>query len=322
MSAPRIVVVGSLNMDLVVSAERMPLVGETIEGKEIHYIPGGKGANQAVGCARLGADTAMIGAVGDDGFGAQLLDALVREGIDAGAVARLAGTSTGTATILHTPQDNCIVIVPGANGLVTPEAVEAQRRLIEAADLVLAQLEIPLPAVERALAIARAAGVATVLNPAPARALPDELVRLADWMTPNETEFAALYGSPLAAPDDAVSDDAVSDDGAPDVPLDALERAIIDWQERRGCRLVVTLGGRGAALVEDGRLHVVPAPKVTPVDTTGAGDCLNAAFSVRLASGRPPLEALGYAVRAASVSVTRFGAQAGMPTPDEVEALK
>ena len=305
MRKPRIVVVGSLNMDLVVSADRMPLVGETIEGKEIHYIPGGKGANQSVGCARLGAETAMIGAVGDDGFGGQLIDALTRAGVDVSAVARVVGTPTGTATILHTPADNCIVIVPGANGRVTPETVEAHRGLIEAADLVLVQLEIPLPAVERALAAARGAGVATVLNPAPARQLPDEIVRLADWMTPNETEFAALCGSPGAELDDA-----------------ALERAMRDWQIKHGGRLIVTLGSRGAGILEEGRLVVAPAPKVTPVDTTGAGDCLNAAFSVRLASGDRPRDALAYAVRAASVSVTRFGPQNGMPTPAEVEALK
>ncbi|HZG57185.1 ribokinase [Paenibacillus sp.] len=301
MSAPRIVVVGSLNMDLVVSASRMPLVGETIEGEAIHYIPGGKGANQAVGCGRLGADAAMIGAVGDDVFAGQLIAGLEDAGVAAVAVARLDRTATGTATILHTPEDNCIVIVPGANGRVTPETVESHRALIERADLLLAQLEIPLAAVERALSVARSAGVTTVLNPAPARALPDSLIRLADWMTPNETEFAALSGETIAVDDDA-----------------ALERAMARWEAAHGNRLVVTLGSRGAAFLEDGRLRVVPAPKVKPVDTTGAGDCLNAAFGYGLASGWPPAKALAFGVRAASLSVTRFGAQAGMPTLAEV----
>jgi len=302
MRRPNIVVVGSLNMDLVVSSSRMPQIGETIEGEAIHYIPGGKGANQAVGCAKLGANVAMVGAVGDDAFGTQLLEGLARAGARTDAVERLPGTPTGTATILHTREDNCIVIVPGANGRATPDTVERSRAAIEAADLLLVQLEIPLPAVERALAIARAAGVTTVLNPAPARKLPDELLALADWVTPNETEFEALSG-------ETASDDA------------SLAAAIERWEARYGHRLLVTLGSRGAGTVEAGRLRVASAPKVTPVDTTGAGDCLNAAFGYGLASGRTAQDALAFAVRAASLSVTRFGAQAGMPTREEVEAF-
>ncbi|TLS49602.1 ribokinase [Paenibacillus antri] len=305
MKTPNIVVVGSLNMDLVVSSRRMPRVGETIEGEAIHYIPGGKGANQAVGCGKLGANVAMIGAVGDDAFGSQLIDGLGQAGVKTDAVARLPGVPTGTATILHTPEDNCIVIVPGANAHVSPDAIERSRAIIEAADLLLVQLENPLPAVERALAIARAAGVAAILNPAPAKALPDELIALADWVTPNETEFAALVGESDAG---AVQDDA------------SLAAAIERWEARYGNRLVVTLGSRGAATALDGRLVVAPAPRVTPVDTTGAGDCLNAAFAFGIASGQPAEDALAFAVRAASLSVTRFGAQAGMPTRAEVEA--
>ncbi|HZG55835.1 ribokinase [Paenibacillus sp.] len=301
MKTPNLVVVGSLNMDLVVSSSRMPLVGETIEGEAIHYIPGGKGANQAVGCARLGASVTMVGAAGDDAFGAQLIDALAQAGARTDRIARLPGVPTGTATILHTPADNCIVIVPGANGQVTPDMIEASREAIQAADALLVQLEVPLPSVERALRIAREAGVTTILNPAPAKPLPDAILALADWVTPNETEFAALGGG--AAEDDA-----------------SLAAAIERWEARYGHRLVVTLGSRGAATVEGGRLRVAPAPKVTPVDTTGAGDCLNAAFAFALASGRPAEDALEFAVRAASLSVTRFGAQAGMPTLPEAEA--
>jgi ribokinase len=301
MKTPNLVVVGSLNMDLVVSSSRMPRVGETIEGEAIHYIPGGKGANQAVGCAKLGANATMIGAIGDDAFGAQLIDALALAGAKTERIARLPGVPTGTATILHTPEDNCIVIVPGANGQLTPESIEASRGAIETADALLVQLEVPLPTVERALRIAREAGVATILNPAPAKPLTEAILSLADWVTPNETEFAALSGE---TPEDDAS----------------LAAAIERWEARYGNRIVVTLGGRGAATVEDGRLRIAPAPKVKPVDTTGAGDCLNAAFAFALAAGRPIEDALAFAVRAASLSVTRFGAQAGMPTTAEVEA--
>jgi len=302
MRTPNIVVVGSMNMDLVVSTGRMPLIGETIEGDAIHYIPGGKGANQAVGCARLGAAVTMVGAVGDDLFGEQLVAEARQAGVETGAIERLPGVPTGTATILHLPQDNCIVIVPGANGQVTADMVERSGDVIAAADLLLVQLELPLPAVQRALEIAAAAGVRTVLNPAPAKELPDGLLALAGWVTPNETEFAAMCGETFA--DDAV-----------------LAAAMTRWESAHsGQQLLVTLGSRGAATVEAGRLAIAAAPQVTPVDTTGAGDCLNAAFCVGLASGWSADAALAYAVRAASLSVTRFGAQAGMPTLAEMEA--
>jgi ribokinase len=300
MKQPHIVVVGSLNMDLVVSSSRMPLVGETIQGDSIHYIPGGKGANQAVGCARLGARVTMIGAVGDDAFGRQIVREMEEKGVSPAAIARLEGTPTGTATILHTPEDNCIVIVPGANGLVTPEMVEASRTLIASADLVLVQLEVPLESVEHALRIAREAGVVTVLNPAPAQPLSDELLALADWVTPNETEFEALHGGGAFSSEARIAEE------------------IARWEARTGNRLLVTLGKRGACYLEGGQPRIVSAPTVVPVDTTGAGDCLNAAFSFGVASGHSVHDALSFAVRAASLSVTRFGAQAGMPTLQEV----
>ncbi|MDF2715642.1 MAG: ribokinase [Paenibacillus sp.] len=300
---PSIVVVGSLNMDIVLTMSRMPQVGETVAGQHIHYVPGGKGANQAVGCAKLGADTAMVGAVGGDSFGSQLLDNMSECGVHTEAVTVISQTATGTAAIFHTKEDNCIVVVPGANETVTPEYIERHRSLIQSADLVLLQLEIPIPAVRRALELAREAGVRTVLNPAPVHPDAEQVVALADVLTPNESEFALLCGQ------------------AADTE-EALRDQMRQWQQTHSQRLVVTRGKAGAAcLDEQGELHTIPSLPVEVVDTTGAGDTLNAALSVGLASGRGFREALEYAVKAASLSVRKFGAQGGMPTREEMERI-
>lgn len=295
---PRIVVVGSLNMDLVVTTPRLPFIGETIEGSAIHYVPGGKGANQAVACARLGANTQMIGAVGDDLFGADMLRALKETGVATEGIARLKQEASGTATILHTPNDNCIVIVPGANGRVTPELLQSNAEYIQSADLMLVQLEIPTETVWHALSLAKASGVRTILNPAPACLLPDELLKLCDYITPNETEFLMLNGK-----DTGIEGDEETWAGW-----------LRAWEEKYGSKVVLTRGSKGASYLEEGQMHTVSAPSVDVVDTTGAGDCLNGALGYALAQGKPLHEALVFAVKAASVSVTRFGAQAGMPT--------
>lgn len=301
MERPRIAVAGSLNMDLIVSASRMPQVGETIMGEQIHYIPGGKGANQAVGAARLGAEVEHIGAVGADAFGQEIVTGMRGFGVGVAAVASLSDTPTGIASITHTPEDNCIIVVPGANGKVTPERIEAAAQVIEQAQVLLVQLEIPLAAVERALSIARSAGVKTILNPAPAQQLPRELLQLADYVTPNETEFEQISGYGRAATEGELS------------------QQLRQWQQEYGNRLIVTRGKNGASLLMEGKLFTATAPRVKVVDTTGAGDCLNAAFAYGLASGWDEPTALKFAVRAASVSVTRFGAQAGMPVLEEVD---
>ncbi|MFD2613914.1 ribokinase [Paenibacillus gansuensis] len=299
---PKIAVVGSLNMDLVVSMERMPLTGETVQGRAFQTVPGGKGANQAAGCGRLGAAVEMIGAAGEDAFGGELVRSLQGFGVTTEGVSRIAGVSSGVATIYHTEDDNCIVVVPGANASCTAELVEAHADRIRSADLLLVQLEVPLPAVKRALELARGSGVITVLNPAPARELPAELVALADYITPNETEFELLTGGAAGT----------------EAELAARMRS---WQEATGCRVLVTRGSRGCSFLrEDGELATVPALKVEPVDTTGAGDTLNAALGVSLAAGVPLEEAVSFAVRAASLSVTKFGAQGGLPTLAEVRA--
>lgn len=302
MKRSTVVVVGSLNMDLVVTTQRMPLIGETVQGSAIHYIPGGKGANQAVGCAQLGAQTVMIGAVGDDLFGGQIIEQLQSFGLETNRIGRLAGESTGTATILHTKEDNCIVIVPGANGCMTADRIHAYKEDLAKAAVVLVQLEIPLDGVMQALELAKAAGAITVLNPAPAPSepLPKELLQLVDVLTPNETEFAAISGQ------------------SSDVTEEELAAQMLSWEETHGNRIVVTRGSEGCSYIEKGQFETVPTLKVEVIDTTGAGDCLNAALCCGLVAGHSFSESISYAVAASSLSVTKFGAQAGMPTEKEV----
>jgi len=302
MARPRIAVAGSLNMDLVVSADRMPRIGETVPGRHIDYIPGGKGANQAVGCARLGADVSLIGAVGTDAFGTEIVQALEREGIELSLVRRAGEAPTGMATIVRTPDDNCIIVVPGANAICTPEQIAGCRTLLGQVDALLVQLEIPTGTVAAAVEAAASQGARIILNPAPARRLPAELLRRITVLTPNETELEALTGAPVEQ-----------------LPPDGLARVLRAWEAEYGHRVIVTQGRRGCSFLEAGRLVNVPAPPAEAVDTTGAGDAFNAALAVALCGGRSLAEAAAFAVAAASLSVTRFGAQAGLPTLAEVE---
>ncbi len=281
-------------MDMVMSVNRMPKVGETLQGSAIHYMPGGKGANQAVACARLGAEVSMIGAVGQDLFGEQLLRNLLDNGIDISAVRYADEVPTGTATVLHTPEDNCIVVVSGANGQCVEEDIEKHRSLIEAADLLLVQLEIPLKTVEYALRIAREYGVLTVLNPAPAQPLSLELLHNADYVTPNETELMQMSGCEFQG-------------------LDELAALLSKWELRNQHRLILTRGEKGCAYLDNGELCTVPANKVSVVDTTGAGDAFNGGLCFGIASGWALGEAVAFAIKAAGKSVTKLGAQAGMP---------
>jgi ribokinase len=295
---PTIAVVGSFNMDLVVTLNRMPRMGETVAGEQIHYVPGGKGANQAVGCSRLGAYVNMIGALGDDMFGNEIARNMAVEGIDLRGVA-IGKIPTGTATILHTKDDNCIAVVPGANEQCTPEWVGAHEDLIREADALLVQLEVPLPSVYRAMEIARKASVPVVLNPAPARSLPEEMLRLSNYLTPNETEFEFLCGK---------------DTGAEDILL----KNMILWQTNYGHTLIVTRGKQGVAISNCSGIRTHEAPVMEVVDTTGAGDAFNAALCYGIACGWPIEQSAGFAVKAASLSVTKFGAQKGMPYMEEV----
>lgn len=306
MTPKRIVVVGSLNADLVVRLPRFPRPGETLPGESFAQFPGGKGANQACAAARLGAHVSMLGRVGTDAHGAWLCGSLAADGVDVDGVREDPTVATGVAVIaIDGAGQNQIVIVAGANGAFGAEALHADEARLHAADLVLLQLEIPLETVAAAAAAGRAARATVILDPAPARDLPDDLLAACDWLTPNESELAALVGRPVCA------------------LLDPEEAAAGARSLRaRGARnVIVKLGAHGALLVTGDEERFVPAVPVTAVDTTAAGDCFNAAFAVALGEGRPPFDAASFAAAAAAVSVTRAGAQPGMPTRADVMEL-
>ena len=301
-AAATVTVVGSYNTDLVFRAPRLPAPGETVLGRGLRSGPGGKGANQAIAAARLGARVALLGTIGEDAFGDAALALFRREGIDTRWLQRSATEPTGAAAILldETGQ-NAIVVAPGANAALTTARVQAAAPLLRGSRVVVAQLETPLEAVQEALAIARAAGVTTLLNPAPAQPLPAPLLSLADLLTPNESEAALLAGRPVRDPAGA----------------EAAARAL---QARGAATVIVTLGDQGALLVPPGApaLHV-PAPAVPVVDSTGAGDAFSGALAAALAEGLALPAAVRLAVRAGAFSVGRAGAADSMPTRAELE---
>ncbi|MFI6343933.1 ribokinase [Streptomyces sp. NPDC050560] len=285
---PRIVVLGSANMDLVAYAKVAPALGETVTGESFRTVAGGKGANQAVAAARAGGAVTMAGAVGDDAFGARLRAVLAEAGVDTGRL-RTTGTPTGTAHIVVDGEGrNAIVVVPGANGTVTGLA-EGDEAAIAAAGTLLLQLEVPLAGVLAGARAAREHGVRTVLTPAPAQPLPDELLARVDLLVPNEHEAAALAGveDPRAA-----------------------ARALLDLVPE----VVVTMGARGSLYLGRGlEPLVVPARPARAKDTTAAGDTFVGALAVALGEGRPMPDALAWATAAAALSVEREGASSSMP---------
>ena len=307
MKERTIAVVGSLNMDIVVSMPRLPRLGETMHGERVRYVPGGKGANQAYGLARLRAPVAMVGLLGTDAFGGRIREQLAEAGVMLEAVEMSDGHATGTAHIAHTPEDNCIVVVPGANAACDAAYVERHAATIRRAAVTVAQLEIPPAAVERAFAIAKEAGGMTVLNPAPAARLPESLLALTDYLTPNETEWAMLSGAPEAA-------DARGGREEDRRLADSLQA----WEAARRTKVIVTRGAAGCSFLADGQLATVPAPSVRVVDTTGAGDAFNAAFAYGLLLGKPLRDNCAFAVAAASRAVQVFGAQDGMPRLEDL----
>jgi len=298
----RVFVAGSINMYVVATAERHPSVGETVAGKEILYFPGGKGANQAVAAAKLGAGTALIGRLGKDAFGAELRTFFASQGVDLSLLRETAGAHTGTAIITLADADNTIVVVPGANGLVTPDDVAAVP--LAKGDIAVSQFEIPLPAINAFFARARTAGAMTILNPAPARLVDSELLALVDILVLNETELGLLAKAELREDDAATR-------------FVAAAKAL---QARHDQSICITLGKRGAVALIDGQTIVVPGRAVKAVDTTGAGDCFVGALAAQLARGALIRDALGYANAAASICVQRMGAAPSMPTAAEVAA--
>jgi ribokinase len=295
----RVVVVGSINMDLVVRAPRFPLAGETILGSGFRTIPGGKGANQAVAARRLGAEVAMIGRVGDDAFGVTLRQNLAAEGIRTDRLSADSTQATGVALItVDDSGENTIIVVPGANGRLTPADVEAAQAHITEADILLMQLEIPLDVVESAAQRARAGGTTVILNAAPAQPLPTGLLALVDYLVVNEVEAGLLAGSRAVPPAEAAR------------ALQAL-----------GARaVVVTLGPDGSLLIDQGGVSVTaPAFPVHAIDSTAAGDGFVGAFAVALAAGTSAAEALRWSNAVGALAVTRAGAQPSLPTRQEVE---
>jgi ribokinase len=302
-SNPRICVVGSSNIDLTFRTPRLPRPGETLTGQAFHLGYGGKGANQAVMAARLGAKVTMVTKIGGDVFGDGTRRNYQAEGIDTSYVLTDTEQPSGVAGIVvNDSAQNCIILAPGANSRLTPEDVRRAAAAIEAAGAVLCQLEIPLESTLEAFRIARAAGVRTILNPAPAQQLPEELLRLTDICVPNETELEQLTGLVTSE-------------------LKQVEMAAQQLRERGPRTVIVTLGERGALIVDGQGVERIAAVAVKPVDTTGAGDAFIGSLAVSLAEGRPQGDAVRIANAVAGFSVTRPGTQTSFPRREEAEAL-
>ncbi len=296
-----IVVVGSLNADLVVRSPRFPKPGETIQGEDLATIPGGKGANQAVAAARLGADVAMVGCVGADAFGSMLIENLKRNHVDTKRVLRDGSAATGTAIIVvDSNGENSIILSPGANGRIKSRDIE--QGALMGAKLLLLQFEIPMDAVVHAARLAKEQKVKVIVNPAPARDMPDELLKYTDYLLPNETELALLTGKDM---NDKAS-------------LEAAAQSLV----KRGVpNVIVTLGGRGALIVTRLRKKYVSSYKVRTVDTTGAGDAFIGGLAFALTNRKSLEDAVQYGCACGALATTKFGAQPSLPTAEEVKKL-
>ena len=300
----RVFVAGSINMDVVATADRHPKVGETVAGKEVHYFPGGKGANQAVAAAKLGASSTLIGRLGADAFGQQLRQFLSLQGVDLTLVKDTADVHTGTAVITIADADNTIVVVPGANARVSAEDVAVP--LLAKGDVAVSQFEIPQPTISAFFNRARTAGATTILNPAPALPCGRDLLDLVDILILNETELGLLAQAELHDTDEPVRF------------VEAVRR-LPTASDKIIC---VTLGKRGVLALIGGEPVLTPGRIVKAVDTTGAGDCFVGALAAQLANGKPIRDALEYANAAASICVQRMGAAPSMPTAAEVAAVR
>ncbi|MEN5313404.1 ribokinase [Pseudomonas koreensis] len=299
-----VVVIGSLNMDLVTRAPRLPKGGETLIGHSFATVSGGKGANQAVAAARLGAQVAMVGCVGNDDYGVQLRDALLAQQIDCQAVSTVEDSSGVALIVVDDNSQNAIVIVAGANGAMTPAVIDRFDAVLQAADVVICQLEIPDATVGHALKRARALGKTVILNPAPAsRPLPADWFAAIDYLIPNESEAAALSGLPVDS-------------------LDTAKSAASHLIAMGAGKVIITLGAQGSLFANGQGFEHFPAPKVKAVDTTAAGDTFVGGFAAALASGKSEAEAIRYGQIAAALSVTRAGAQPSIPTMSDVQAFK
>ncbi len=300
---PQIAIVGSINMDLVVRVERLPRAGETIHGNQLLQIPGGKGANQAVAVAQLGGRARMIGRVGDDGFGPTLVSALESHQVDTAFVTTTTGCSSGVAVIsVEQSGENSITIIGGANQRLTGEDVTDCEQAIAGADVLLVQLETPVDTVARAIELARAHGVTTILDPAPAptKPLPDMLQQV-DVFSPNQTEAEVLTGVSVQTPQNA-------------------EQAAAILHAGGARHVVMKLGEMGALVYQGpGNVELIPTRQVSVVDTTAAGDAFTAGLAIGYALGWPPADATRFGCAAGTLATTKLGAQQSMPTRQEVD---
>jgi ribokinase len=298
--AAKIVIVGSFNTDLTAYMERMPRPGETVSGRKFVTGPGGKGSNQAVAAARLGAAVTFVGRVGQDVFAEIALKTWREEGINADFVGRDPEHATGVAPIfVDDSGENSIVVVLGANLAITKADVDAAAQVIAEADVLITQLEINYDMVAYALKLAKEKGIRTILNPAPAGKLPAEVIALADYMTPNETELEVLSGKSSA-------------------DIEAAARSLLTSDQQT---VVVTMGAQGARWVQKTDSKLIPTYPVKVVDTTGAGDAFNGGLAVALAEGKALDDAISFANATAAICVTRPGTAPSMPRREEVEAL-
>lgn len=290
-------------MDLVTRASRLPRAGETLIGQSFSTVPGGKGANQAVASARLGAEVAMIGCVGSDAYGVQLRDALLAEGIDCQAVSRVDGSSGVALIVVDDSSQNAIVIVAGSNGELTPASLQAADAVLQAADVIVCQLEVPLETVGYALKRGRELGKTVILNPAPASGpLPAQWYASIDYLIPNESEATALSGVTVDS-------------------LDSAKLAAAQLIKAGAAKVIITLGAQGALFSDGSRFEHLAAPNVKAVDTTAAGDTFVGGFAAALAHGKSEAEAIRFGQVAAALSVTRAGAQPSIPTLHDVQGF-
>jgi ribokinase len=300
-----VVVVGSINIDLVSTSERIPAIGETISGKDFQIHPGGKGANQAVAVGRLGYPVRMIGRLGNDAFGQQLRNNLESAGVDVAGVMTSEGTSGVAVILVDDKGENSIVITAGANALLTPQDLDANIEIIRSAGLVLTQLETPLDTVEYLADLCAREGVPMILDPAPARELRADFLRRVAWFTPNEIE-ADFFRDSLGGRSGIATPEAVA--------RELMERGL------QG--VILKLGSRGAYISwTHGKQQSIASFSVNAVDSTAAGDAFNGAFATGLMLGKTPVESANFASAAAAISVTRAGAQPSLPSIEEVEQL-
>lgn len=303
MSEKKIIVVGSCNTDMVIKADRLPVPGETVIGGKFLMNPGGKGANQAVAAARMGGNVSFISKTGNDLFGKQSIELYNAEGINTNYIFSDPKNPSGIALItVDANGENCIVVASGANATLSSSDIESARSEIESAEIVLMQLEIPIETVEYVAELANKKNIKVILNPAPARALSDKLLKSLYIITPNKTEAEILSG----------------------IKVEDLDKAKMaaDVIHGKGANIVViTLGAGGSLILEDGRYTHVEAESVSAVDTTAAGDTFSGTLCVGLSQGKSIIEAVKMATRACALTVTRMGAQSSIPYHKELQSL-